>query len=126
MDFPKHKPIDPTMKDRSRQLRRPLTPMEPRLWAVIRNRALNGLKFRRQFVIGHYIADFACITAKLVVEIDGNSHDGNYQYDKERTTYLEQCGYRVIRFTNQDIRENLEGVCEVIRGACLESISPHG
>jgi very-short-patch-repair endonuclease len=121
MDYTDHKPINPTMIARSRQLRRPMTPMELRLWSVIRNRALDGFKFRRQFVIGPYIADFACISAKVVIEIDGDSHEGTTQSDEERTAYIERSGFRVIRFTNQEARDNLEGVREQMRAVCVAS-----
>jgi very-short-patch-repair endonuclease len=121
MDYPEHKPINPSMIARSRQLRRAMTPMESRLWAVISDRSLNGLKFRRQFVVGSYVVDFACVAAKLVIEVDGDSHDGDTVNDGIRAKYLEQVGYRVIRFMNQDVQDNLQGVCEAIMAACGSS-----
>jgi len=91
------------------ELRKELTPAEHKLWAMIRNDRL-GVNFRRQHAIGIYIPDFACIEKKLIIELDGSQHLEQEEYDKERTKYLESQGYKVIRFWNNDVMNNIEGV----------------
>jgi len=93
------------MIDRARELRRASTPPEQILWSVLRGRRLGGLKFRRQEPIGHYIVDFCCREHKLVVELDGMSHDDKAEYDRCRQQWLEQEGYRVIRLANADVND---------------------
>ncbi|QAY76250.1 endonuclease domain-containing protein [Sphingosinicella sp. BN140058] len=96
-------------------MRREATPAEQKLWFALKARGLNGAKFRRQVVIGPYIADFACRTPlQLVVEVDGDTHATSLAYDEERTRYLQLKAYRVVRFTNADIMKNLEGVLQAI------------
>ena len=90
--------------------------MERRLWACLAGSRL-GAKFCRQMPIGPYFADFLCRKERLIVEIDGWSHDVRPERDAARDAYLEGTGYRVVRFTNADVRDNLEGVVEVIRQA---------
>ncbi|MET1111397.1 MAG: DUF559 domain-containing protein, partial [Allosphingosinicella sp.] len=88
-----------------------LTTAERRLWYALREKRLEGAKFRRQVVIGPYIADFACRLPKmLVVEVDGETHAGRELYDAARTTDLKKRGYEVMRFTNSDVMTNLDGV----------------
>ncbi|MBU4314852.1 endonuclease domain-containing protein [Patescibacteria group bacterium] len=103
-------------KDRRKNLRINPTPAEIRLWGYI-SRSQIGYKFRRQHGIGDYIVDFYCSTKKLVVELDGDSHYEKEQqiYDKERTEYLNAFGLTVIRFTNQRIFDDMEGVLEEIQ-----------
>jgi len=96
--------------DRSRSLRREASPAEKALWAVLRNAQLGGCKFRRQQRIGPYFADFACQSAKLIVEVDGDSHADTIAYDERRTGFLEGEGYKVLRFDNADVLGNIEGV----------------
>ncbi|MBY2928495.1 endonuclease domain-containing protein [Sphingomonadales bacterium 56] len=98
----------------AKQLRRDLTPAEARLWYNLRAKRFAGVKFRRQTVIGPYIADFTCRTAMLVIEVDGDTHGSAIQYDAERTAFLEQQGWRVLRFTNADVLQNLEAVLSTI------------
>ena len=95
-----------------RQLRTNMTKQERKLWQIIRKRAINQYRFRRQFPIGNYIVDFICREKKLVIEIDGGQHNepDKIKYDDERTYYIEAQGYRVIRFWNNDIDSNIEGV----------------
>ncbi|QLC27049.1 endonuclease domain-containing protein [Parasphingopyxis algicola] len=101
------------------------TPPEKALWNALRAGRLDGAKFRRQVVIGRYIADFACRTpTKIVVEADGESHAAQHDYDAERTAFLERKGYRVLRFTNSEISNNLEGVLEAIRQELPEADAP--
>ncbi|MEQ8611114.1 MAG: DUF559 domain-containing protein [Parvibaculaceae bacterium] len=97
----------------ARQLRVTATDAEFRLWHRLRNRALGGCKFRRQFPVGPYIADFICIERKLIVELDGGQHADN-PADIRRTRFLELRGYRVIRFWNPDVLSNTDGVLEMI------------
>ena len=98
---------------RARQLRVTATDAEARLWQRLRNRMLGGFKFRRQFPVGPYIADFVCIERKLIVELDGGQHADNLA-DERRTRFLELRGYRVIRFWNPDVLSNTDGVLEMI------------
>ncbi|BBC72396.1 conserved hypothetical protein [Altererythrobacter sp. B11] len=95
---------------RARAMRREMSEPETRLWLQLRAERFGGVKFRRQKVIGQYIADFAANAPKLVVELDGDSHSGQEGYDAARSLDLEQHGYRVIRFTNRDVMTNMEGV----------------
>ena len=99
---------------RARDLRRRSTDTEWRLWAILRNRQLAGCKFRRQFPIDRYFADFACREAKLIVEIDGGQQTDQVEYDAERTRIIETYGWQVVRFTNHDVLTNLEGVADTI------------
>lgn len=99
----------------AKQLRQTQTPAEQKLWQALRGRKLNGLKFRRQHPIGHFIVDFYCPECKLIVEVDGKIHDSQQDYDTTRTKHLEAYGYRVIRCQNQDVMTNLEVVLETIR-----------
>lgn len=113
----KHHRIHPTIRRFARELRQPQTPAEATVWRYLRNRNLK-FKFRRQHPIDFFIIDFYCAEAKLLIEIDGESHFANEQmeYDQASTEYLEGLGYKVIRFTNNDVRYNFnEVVSEIIR-----------
>ena len=99
--------------DRARQLRSAQTDAEQRLWAALRDRRLEGFKFRRQRKIGPYIGDFVCVEYNLIVEADGGQHAENPK-DDLRTAWLEQHGWTVIRFWNNDILANLDGVLSAI------------
>lgn len=101
---------------KARTLRQSMTKAEVILWVNIRKRAVNGARFRRQHPIGSYIADFACPASKLIVEVDGATHStpDELAYDARRTKYLEQQGWTVIRVTNTDIYENIDGVWRLI------------
>jgi len=107
---------------RSREMRKFGTEPEKLLWARLRDRRLEGFKFRRQVWIGGYIVDFLCIEAKLAIEADGSQHGENGDYDLRRDAYLRSEGYRVIRFWNNDVTGNLNGVLEAIRIALLERV----
>jgi very-short-patch-repair endonuclease len=103
-------------KHRARELRRAMTPAERKLWSHLRDNQL-GAQFRRQHAVGPYIVDFFCAKAKLVIEVDGDSHADESQivYDAERTQWLnEQKNYCVIRFWNNDVMKNVGGVVEQI------------
>ena len=93
--------MKPESKKRARELRRDLTPSEKILWSILRDRRLSGFKFRRQQSIGPYFADFFCATAGIIVELDGESHLGQEGYDKNRSEWLKQRGYTVIRVLEQ-------------------------
>jgi len=96
----------------ARQLRKNQTPQEQKLWNLLRNNRFHNLKFRRQYPVGKYIADFVCKEKKIIIEIDGGQHnmENNISNDNTRTEFLETKGYKVIRFWNNEIDTNIEGV----------------
>jgi very-short-patch-repair endonuclease len=98
----------------ARKLRRDMTDAERRLWSRLRASQLDGRKFVTQFPIGDAVADFACRSARLVVELDGGQHAEAAEADAERTRLIEAHGYTVIRFWNSDVMGNLDGVLEAI------------
>jgi very-short-patch-repair endonuclease len=102
-----------------------LNPTRPErvLWYALRNRALEGLKFRRQAPIGHHIVDFFCAEARLVVEVDGETHVDAPQ-DGSRDVWLRNRGYAVLRFWNNEIMGNLPGVLELIRQSAAHVHTP--
>ena len=110
---------------RARQLRRSMTDAERALWRVIRNKQLNEFRFRRQRPMGNYIVDFVCLDAKLILEVDGGQHAEQVGYDATRTVFLASLGYRVLRFWNNDVLQNMDGVVTVILdaldGECVDS-----
>ena len=108
------------VNQKSRELRATMTDAERRLWSALRGRRLEGYKFRRQHPLGPFILDFACVQHRLVVEADGGQHADN-NYDERRTAWLAKRGWRVIRFWNNDILANTEGVADTILRA-LENI----
>ena len=110
----KPRPKHPMMLDRMRGLRHKATPPEQLLWSVLRGRRLGGLKFRRQELIEPYIVDFCCRELKLIVELDGSSHEDKLESDMIRSRRLTEQGYRVLRVTNQDVIEDLEAVARYI------------
>ena len=95
---------------RARSLRRTETKSEKLLWSLLRAKQICGLKFRRQHPIGPFFADFACVTAKLVVEIDGGYHDAVVESDTSRAEYLQESGWSVIRFDDRDVIDDPESV----------------
>ena len=96
--------------DLARKLRLDQTDAEKRLWDQLRGRRFLGLKFKRQVPIEGYIADFYCEQEKLIIELDGGQHADAQEYDTKRTSVLEQAGFRVLRYWNNDVHENLDGV----------------
>ena len=110
----------PKFLHRAGELRKEPTPAESRLWAAIRNNNLNGLKFRRQHAIGPYIVDYCSPKLKLIIELDGSQHLDQEEYDSERTEYLRGQGYRVLRFWNKDVMNDLDGVIKAISFALEE------
>jgi very-short-patch-repair endonuclease len=96
--------------ERARQLRKNMTDAERKLWHYLRLRQLEGHKFRRQVRIGPYIADFVCLKAMLVIEVDGGQHADARAYDSRRDDFLRGQGYRVLRFWNNEVLSNMDGV----------------
>lgn len=103
----------------ARSLRKNQTDVEKLLWQYLRNRHLLGHKFRRQFPIEPYIVDFVCLELKLIVELDGGQHAEQIEYDQYRTQQLQQRGFKVLRFWNNEVLQNTTGVLEAIRMAIL-------
>ena len=103
----------------ARKLRRDSTEAEKQFWLHVRNRQIRGAKFRRQWPIAEFIVDFCCPEQRLVVEIDGGQH-AESQHDVERTKKLEETGYRVMRFWNNDVVENIEGVIDRLTKALAD------
>ena len=113
------------IQNRAKELRREQTPAEQRLWARLRHKQLHGLKFRRQHPIGRFITDFCCLSERLVVELDGDSHSQQEGYDQERTAWLESRGYRVVRFANRQVERQLDAVlAEIARWCGVEEKAP--
>ncbi len=110
---------DPLLQDRAREMRKHLPDSEVRLWQQLRRKQIDGYKFRRQYQIGPFIADFASIQARLVVEIDGDQHGNDRQQmrDATRTDWLERHGWRVIRFWSSELAD-MDAVEDAIREAC--------
>lgn len=99
-------------RQHAKRLRSSMSEAEVVLWTFLRKRRLNGFRFRRQHPIGPYIADFACVSARLVVEVDGATHvtAAELAHDARRTSFLSDDGWRVLRVTNLDVFDNLDGV----------------
>lgn len=112
----------------ARHLRNNMTPAERKLWREILSKDKLGYRFLRQKPLDNFVADFYSHQLKLVIEVDGSSHDNAQEYDKVRTEKLESYGLKVIRFNNNEIMDNIEGVYErlgqVIRDLCTQGISP--
>jgi very-short-patch-repair endonuclease len=105
---------------RAREFRRNPTDTERKLWHHIRDKQIENFRFRRQRPIGKYIVDFICLEANLVIELDGGQHAEQQQYDAERTKYLIAQGLHVLRYWNNDVMQNIEGVLEDIRAALMQ------
>jgi very-short-patch-repair endonuclease len=118
-----HNEVDRIQRDRAKQLRRTMTRAETLLWRHLKANRLAGLGFRRQSPMGNYIADFVAHSCKLVVEVDGESHDfvSRRRHDSRRDEWFESRGYHVLRFTNDDVMKNLEGVVIAIRQAAEQA-----
>jgi very-short-patch-repair endonuclease len=106
------------LTEAARTLRREMTDAEKILWKHLRAKQIDGFKFRRQEQIGRFIADFVCYETKIIIEADGGQHATEKQKDDERTAWLNSQGFTVLRFWNNEILTNIEGVLEVIRNAC--------
>jgi very-short-patch-repair endonuclease len=114
----KFRRFSPRLLSRAREMRQESAPAEKLLWHYLRNRQIANLKFRRQAVIGNYIADFYCADRRLVVELDGISHLDRIDHDEERTRWMTTRDLRVVRFGNHEVFENIEGVLLAIASAC--------
>ena len=110
--------VQPAILARARELRQEMTPQERRLWRHLRRKQLHGLKFRRQHPVGRFVLDFYCHRNQLVVELDGGVHYHQKEYDDARTEWLIQHGFTVIRFTNDQVLNDIETVLSQIAAAC--------
>ena len=111
-------PVRRQISSHAARLRREQTDVEQAFWMAVRNRRLGGYKFRRQATVGSYVADFLCVEAMLIVELDGGQHSP--EADEARTLFLERRGYGVLRFWNNDVAQNLEGVLLKVLNALHE------
>ena len=103
-------------KDIRKSLRRSMTLAEAALWRALRGRGAGGYKFRRQQGIGPYVLDFYCPELRLCVELDGSSHNYRFEYDEQRTAFLNEQGIRVVRFSNEQVWASVDGiVAEIVR-----------
>jgi very-short-patch-repair endonuclease len=102
---------------RAAELRNSATTAESRLWAYLRLKRIRGARFRRQHPIGRYIVDFCAPEANLIIELDGSQHLRQVNEDSQRTQFLESRGYRVLRFWNSDVQNDLDGVVKSIQDA---------
>jgi len=119
--MPRKKRSNPKTKHQAIQLRKKSTPAERKLWSRIRDDQL-GVTFRRQHAVANYIPDFCSPKAKLIIEMDGSQHLEQEKYDEERTKQLESLGYKVIRFWNNDVLKNIDGVILAILHALKDDL----
>jgi len=110
--------------EHAKGLRSNQTEAEQRLWYHLRAHRFLGLKFKRQKPLGRYIVDFVCLEHRLVIELDGGQHSEQTEYDQRRDEWLRSHGYSVLRFWNNDVMQQLEGVLEQIRIALSPGPSP--
>jgi very-short-patch-repair endonuclease len=106
----------------ARTLRQQMTPAENLLWQHLRRKQIDSARFRRQHPIGYFVVDFYCAEHRLIVEVDGDVHIAQDDYDKARTEWLAEQGYRVIRFSNQQVHQQMSAVLEAIRSACADPV----
>jgi very-short-patch-repair endonuclease len=119
-----HAVVSPRQRSRAKQLRQTMTRAETLLWRYLKADRIDGLGFRRQVPIRNYIADFICMSAKIIIELDGETHDfeERQKADQIRDAFFVSEGFRVLRFTNQQVMSNLEGVVETIRQAAIDRL----
>jgi len=117
--------VSSNQRSRARAMRGAPTDSELRLWRLLRDRRLSGFKFRRQVPVGPYIVDFLCVGAKLIVEADGSQHAESLR-DNVRDAYLASQGWKVLRFWNNEVVQNREGVLETIYAHAKPSPGPSG
>jgi very-short-patch-repair endonuclease len=115
-----HKRTNPKVFGHAKQLHRNMTEAEAKLWARLRAHRMDGIHFRNQHAIGKYVVDFCAPRKNLIIELDGSQHLEQKEYDAERTAYLESKGYRVLRFWNNDVNDNIDSVLSVIWEALKE------
>lgn len=106
-----HSKVPPHLRRNARRMRHDMTEAELKLWNELRVHRLMGLGFRRQMPIGRYIADFACPEHEIIIEVDGSQHAEEIASDHARTRYLEQQGWQVVRFWNDDVLTDIDNVC---------------
>jgi very-short-patch-repair endonuclease len=123
----KHR-VPPVLLERARLMRHGAAPAEQKLWWCLRARRLDGLKFKRQHPVGPFVADFYCAEHRLVLEADGASHVDRTEYDEARTRWLNDHGYRVVRYENGDVHEHLDAVLEdiLLQVEALPPLPPWG
>jgi very-short-patch-repair endonuclease len=109
-----HKRTTPNIFGRAKQLHRNMSPAEAKLWQHLRAHRMGNIHFRNQHAIGNYIVDFCAPRKKLIIELDGSQHLEQREYDEERTRFLGSRGYRVLRFWNNDVLNNIDDVLKVI------------
>jgi very-short-patch-repair endonuclease len=112
--------------NRARELRRDVSRAERKVWQFLRGRGIGGAKFRRQYPIGSYFADFACLSRKLVIEVDGDHHAFQVEADARRTAAMQREGWRVVRFWANEVVQNPEGIWaenEQVVGACVPHLT---
>ncbi|MEZ5537868.1 MAG: DUF559 domain-containing protein [Thiolinea sp.] len=107
-------------RDLSRTLRKRLTPAEQHLWAYLRKKQLKGYRFRRQHPLGRYIVDFVCLEKRLVIELDGLSHQDQQAYDRVRDDWIIQQRFQILRFQNSQVEKQTEQVLQIILNALEE------
>lgn len=109
------------LKEYAKKNRKEMTASEKVLWNALHDN-FQGYRFRRQHAIGHYIADFVCLPARLVIEVDGDYHHSTQQQENDslRTDYLQSKGFRVIRFSNEQVNANIKGVIQIIKDELLQ------
>ena len=112
--------ISPELLARAKAMRSEMTSAETKLWYHLRGNHLGGFHFRRQQIIDRYIVDFYCHAFGLVVEVDGGGHLDQEEYDRARDAHLADMGFKVLRFFNSDVDQDLDSVLEVILHACQE------
>ena len=110
--------------DSAREMRRSPTRSEDMFWHAVRARRLDGVKFRRQQVIEQFIVDFFVPSHRVVIEIDGSIHKQQKEHDALRQQFLDDCGLKVLRFTDKEVETNLEAVLKTVKEALNEQISP--
>ena len=110
----------PEIERRAKEMRQSLTPAEEMLWEAIRSVYLREIRFRAQHAVGVWILDFYCPKLKLVIEVDGKSHESQSEYDAIRTATLESHGYHVLRFKNEEVLNDLQNVLDRIRSTTLQ------
>jgi very-short-patch-repair endonuclease len=117
-------PFNPKLKDRARALRKAGNLAEVLLWNQIKGNQLLGLDFDRQKIIGHYIVDFYCAQQRVVIEVDGNSHDNKQEYDAQRDAYLMGLGLFVIHISDNDVKSNLNNIMKMLLNHVALTNSP--
>ena len=109
---------DPRLQNYARELRKKMTDAERCLWQALRGGQLNGTKFRRQYTIGAYIVDFVSFDVRLIIELDGGQHATQQAYDAKRSAFLQDKGFRVLRFWNHDVLQHTDAVLTEILQYC--------